>query len=194
MLAAWGISITAGYVALGVYAASPSARGQSLSYWQAECVIPTDGRHPTLLIFLHPLCPCSSASIDELKEIARHCRDRVRLHALVLHSNSLKKAGAGAIERSLAEVSGMTIWRDEGGALARRFGVLSSGHVLLYDAQGRLSYSGGITPSRGHRGENFGKSAILAAILGESRDRSSSSVFGCPLFGFQTKVSKEVRQ
>jgi hypothetical protein len=157
-------------------------------------MIPIDGRHPTLLIFLHPLCPCSSASIDELKEIVGRCGDHVRLHAVVLRTDSLVREGAGKIERSLAEVPGARIWPDAGGALARRFGVLTSGHVLLYDPSGRLTFSGGITPSRAHRGDNFGRSAILAAILGDPSDRGSAPVFGCPLFDFQPAGAREARQ
>jgi hypothetical protein len=194
VLAAWGVLIAAGFVVLEVYAAAPGARGRSLPDWPQDCMIPFDGRHPTLLIFLHPLCPCSSASVDELREIVGRCGDRVKLHAVLLHTISLEKEGAGVIERSLADVPGMTIWPDEKGALARCFGVLTSGHVLLYDPSGRLTFSGGITASRGHRGDNFGRSALLAAILGDPSDRDSVPVFGCPLFEFQPNMAEESRQ
>jgi hypothetical protein len=193
-LAVWGAVIAAGCLALAAYTNSPGARGRSLADWPQNCVIPLDGSHPTLLIFLHPLCPCSSASIDELKEIVGRAGDRVRLHAVVLCTDSLQRAGAGKIERSLADVPGARIWPDEGGDLARRFGVLTSGHVLLYNPKGRLTFSGGITPARAHRGDNFGRSAILAAILGDRSDRGSAPVFGCPLFDFQPAGAKEARQ
>ena len=193
-LAGWGAVIAAGCTVLEVYATSPGAAGRSLADWPQNCVIPIDGRHPTLLIFLHPLCPCSSASIAELSEVVGRHGDRVRPHAVVLRTDALEREGAGLIERSLADVPGITTWHDDGGALARRFGVLTSGHVLLYDRSGRLTFSGGITASRGHRGENFGKSALVAAILGDPCDRSALPVFGCPLFEFQSNVAEEARQ
>lgn len=193
-LAGWAAVIAVGLMVLEAYATSPGARGRSLVDWPQSCVIPIDGEHPTLLIFLHPLCPCSSASIDELNEIVARYGDRVRMHAVVLRTVTLEKRGAGAIERSLAAVPGMKIWNDNGGALAHRFGVLTSGHVLLYDSAGRLTYSGGITPTRGHRGNDSGKSAISEAILGAQFDRSPTPVFGCPLFEFRPTIAEEEDQ
>ena len=37
--------------------------------WPQDSVIPLDGRRSDALMFLHPFCPCSSASVDELSEI-----------------------------------------------------------------------------------------------------------------------------
>ena len=169
------------------------ARGGSLPDWPRDCVIPIDGTHPTLLIFLHPHCPCSSASVDELREIIGRCGDRVRAHAVVLRTDSLEREGAGVIERSLESVPGIQIWKDTDAFLARHFGVLTSGHVMLYGPSGHLIYSGGITPSRGERGDNFGRSAVLAAILGDSFNRSSIPVFGCPLFDLDPTAAQEAR-
>ena len=83
-LATWAAVIVAGCLILEAYAASPGARGRALSVWPPYCEMALDGRQPTLLIFLHPDCPCSSASVDELKEIVGRCGDRVRTHAVVL--------------------------------------------------------------------------------------------------------------
>jgi hypothetical protein len=194
LLALWGVAIAAGCVVLEAYATSPGAEGRSVSDWPRATVIPLDGRNPTLLMFLHPLCPCSSASVDELRELVGRCGDRVGLHAVVLRTACLQTEGSGDVERSLADVPGIKTWQDMDGAEARRFGVLTSGHVLLYEPGGRLIFSGGITPSRGHRGDNFGRRALLAAILGEPRDRRSIPVFGCPLFEFQPARTVEARR
>ena len=177
VLAAWGVLIAAGFVVLEVYAAAPGARGRSLPDWPQDCMIPIDGRHPTLLIFLHPLCPCSSASVDELTEIVGRCGDRVKLHAVLLHTISLEKEGASVVERSLVDVPGMTIWPDEKGALARGFGVLTSVALLPHTIpQAILTFSGGITASRiTIENENFGKIGALAAIP-EAIKRSRNSV------------------
>jgi hypothetical protein len=193
-LAGWVTCTAIGFLVLEAYATSPGAFGPSLADWPQGCVIPIDGRHQSLLIFLHPLCPCSSASIDELEDIVARCGDRVRLHAVVLRTDALERQGASTIERSLAEMPGMTIWQDNGGALARRFGVRTSGHVLLYDCSGRLSYSGGITPTRGHRASNSGKSALQAAILGARSARSSIPVFGCPILDLRPPIAQEAHQ
>ena len=67
--------------------------------------------------------------------------DRVAVHLVSLHTDYLERSG-----RERVDPPGVTSWDDAGGKLAQRFGVLTSGHVLLYDTDGRLLYSGGITP------------------------------------------------
>ncbi len=85
------------------------------------------------------------------------------------------------METDLAALPGLTIWPDLGGEEARRFGMATSGHVLLYDPEGRRIFSGGITPARGHRGDNRGRQAVLDRILGTERGIAESPVFGCAL-------------
>ncbi len=54
--------------------------------------------------------------------------------------------------------------RDDDGAEAKRFGAETSGQTLLYDERGTLAFSGGITGSRGHAGDNAGRASLLALI------------------------------
>ena len=54
--------------------------------------------------------------------------------------------------------------------------------AVVYDRSGTLIFSGGITGSRGHVGDNHGKRAVLAhplATAGEQRH----DVFGCGMGG-----------
>jgi len=76
----------------------------------------------------------------------------------------------------------VTVLRDDEGREAKRFGVETSGQTLLYDANGRLVFSGGITGSRGHAGENAGELALIALLNDGHADRGNANVFGCPLF------------
>jgi hypothetical protein len=108
-----------------------------------------------------------------------------------LRTRSLDRGAGPRIDGSLGNAAGITTWNDEGGALSRRFGVLTSGHVLLYDRGGRLLFSGGITGARGHRGDNEGRRAVLARLLGEPVERSSAPAFGCPLFESQPALRAE---
>ena len=193
LFAVWGICVAAGCLILQAYAASPGAAVQPLRTWPKATLIPLDSRRPTLLMFLHPLCPCSGASVDELSEILARSGDRVAAHAVILRTGS-KTLGAGPrIDGSLTELPGLTIWDDERGALARQFGVRTSGHVVLYSPHGRLLYSGGITPCRGHRGDNYGRTAVLAEIFGKAADRCRAPAFGCPLFDPQQEPAAEPR-
>jgi hypothetical protein len=124
-----------------------------------------------------------------------HAGGRVSAHALLILPAHLPKRWDGSgIEQDLADLPDIRIWQDKGGSEARRFGVATSGHVLLYDAQGRLTYSGGITSARGHRGDNYGRDAVLAQILGQEGDRPGTPVFGCPLATLQPLVTEESPQ
>ena len=76
---------------------------------------------------------------------------------------------------------GVRVYRDEGGVETRRFGVTSSGHVLLYAPSGRLQFSGGITLSRGHEGDNPGSEAIIHVVRGGTLAQHETPVFGCTL-------------
>jgi hypothetical protein len=70
---------------------------------------------------------------------------------------------------------------DPEGLEAGRFGAETSGHTLLYGTDGRLLFSGGLTASRGHAGENVGESAIIALVNHQTPLRSQTLVFGCAL-------------
>ena len=86
-----------------------------------------------------------------------------------------------------ATIPGVEVIADHGGASTRRFGVESSGHVLLYGAEGDLWFSGGITAGRGHSGDNRGRSTIISLLTDGNATAprrsgpSETFVFGCPL-------------
>jgi hypothetical protein len=73
----------------------------------------------------------------------------------------------------------VTVVSDSGGIEAGLFGAEASGATLLFDAQGGLLFSGGITASRGHAGENAGENAVVSLINGERAPLSRTFVFGC---------------
>ena len=192
LLVVWGLVVGSGIVLLEVHASRPGDAGTRSLGWPEGSSIRRVGGRPTLLIFLHPCCPCSRASLAELAYIMSHAGGRVSAHALLLLPAHLPDRWSGSgIEQDLADLPDILTWQDRGGSEARRFGVATSGHVLLYDAQGRLTYSGGITSARGHRGDNYGRDAVLAQILGKERDRRGNPVFGCPLATPQPPVMEE---
>jgi len=182
LLAVWGLVVGSGVFFLEGYAARPGDSSSPPVRWPEESPIRRDVHASTLLIFLHPLCPCSRASVEELGNILNQCGHRVSTYALLCSATDFTEArGRSAIEQDLGAIPNARTWRDRGGTEARRFGAGTSGQVVLYDAQGRLSYSGGITAARGHRGDNYGRAAVIDRILGKAGDHSGSPVFGCPL-------------
>jgi hypothetical protein len=181
ILTAWAIVVASGILYLQAHAARPGETGAPSPRWPVGSPIAIDGRRPALLIFLHPHCPCSRASLAELEKILRRCHERVSAHAILLATPLLDRWGRSAVVDQLPSLPGVRVWQDRGGALARRFGVATSGHVLVYDAGGLLIFSGGITAARGHAGDNLGEVAVIARIGGSQQCSSASPVFGCPL-------------
>jgi hypothetical protein len=68
--------------------------------------------------------------------------------------------------RSAAAIPGVTVRADPEGREAQRFGAVTSGHVLLYDRAGQLLFTGGITGSRGHEGDNAGCDRVIRLLTG----------------------------
>jgi hypothetical protein len=75
----------------------------------------------------------------------------------------------------------VTTVRDDDGVEAARFQALTSGATALYDPQGRLLFSGGITSARGHEGDSFGIRRISSLLRTGKADRADAPVFGCSL-------------
>jgi len=95
--------------------------------------------------------------------------------------------------QSAAEIPGVSVVKDSEGVEARLFNAVTSGQTVLYDTHGRLLFSGGVTGSRGHFGDNTGQGAIISIVNAEDPERTETSVFGCPLFNppSECKVSSD---
>lgn len=91
--------------------------------------------------------------------------------------------------RSAAEIPGVSVAGDEGGAEAARFHASVSGQTLLYEGDGRRLFNGGITGARGHSGDNAGRSAVLALVQGETHQAVETPVFGCVLAGSDSPLT-----
>ena len=137
---------------------------------------------PTLVMVVHPRCDCSRASVAELAELMARATVRPRSYVAILKPNGLSENwDVTGIRQAASRIPGVKVIRDEGGREARSFGAQTSGQTFLYDAKGRLIFSGGITAARGHAGESVGRSAILSLLNQQPAAVAASSVFGCSL-------------
>ena len=139
----------------------------------------------------HPHCPCTRASIEELSKLMARVRSPVAAHVLFLKPAGFPGDwGQTDLRRSAASIPGVVVLEDDDGAEARRFRAATSSQVLLYDAGGRLLFSGGITGSRGHSGDNAGRSAVESFLNDGAAERAETFVFGCPLFDENSECRK----
>jgi hypothetical protein len=184
LITLWALTVGAGTFFLWDYENSPEIKTRPAPVnFPAESGIPKDGQRPTLLMFAHPHCPCTRASVAELSRLLVSGRDRVNAHVLFI-----KPTGAGPewVETDLweaaAAIPGVRVTADEGGREAARFGAGTSGLTLLYGASGRLLFSGGVTSARGHEGDNAGRDALASLLAGDAHVGAETPVFGCQLF------------
>jgi hypothetical protein len=182
VLLAWGGVVAWGFGRLLTYAQTPGERQVAAAHWPAESSIPRDAGRPALLMFVHPRCPCSHASLAELARIMSRIPGRAGVGVVFVRPAGLEAGWEQArLWRAAADIPGLRMHVDAGGVEAARFGATISGCALLYDASGALVFRGGITSARGHEGDSAGKQAILAWF--ESAPRATETpVFGCPLF------------
>jgi len=172
-----GLALLLGYENAAGQAATPPAQ------WPIDSGIHLADDRATLIMLIHPHCPCSRASIGELARLMAQAQGRVTAHALFVKPDGAADDWEKTdLFESAAAIPGVDVVVDDG-AEARRFNAATSGQTALYDDEGHLLFSGGITASRGHSGDNEGRSAIVSLLNTGAGGRSESSVFGCPLFG-----------
>jgi len=180
--ALWLAVVGGGMHRLWRYASDPGAEAAAPAHWPPESRIARAPGRATLVMFAHPHCPCTRASVGELAWLVAHFGPQIDPHVLVLRAPSTPPGWEeGDIGRLAADVPGVHVEVDAGGVEAARFGAKTSGHVLLYDAGGRLLFSGGITGARGHAGDNLGRARVASLLATGTADRADSPVFGCAL-------------
>ena len=179
----WLLVISFGLWILWGYENTPGKAAQPPPQWPADSKIQPAGDHATLVMLAHPHCPCTRATIGELASIMAHSQGRLTAYVLFLKPAGFSEDWEKSdLWRSAASIPGVSAVIDDEGAEANRFHAATSGQTLLYDAGGRLLFSGGITGSRGHSGDNAGRSAIVSFVNSGAAERTESFVFGCPLF------------
>jgi hypothetical protein len=180
---AWVAALAAGQHWLLRYKTSAGDGGSPPAQWPAESALrPTAGRF-TLVVFVHPHCPCSTASIAELAWImARHSRQLTAYVVFCKPVGSPDDWTNTGLWRDAAIIPGARLFADDEARETNRFHAETSGQALLYDTRGQLVFRGGITPMRGHTGEGPGRSTIVACLSGRPAEQPETPVYGCPLF------------
>ena len=180
--AAWGLSLFLGWRSLLSYESTPGSASSAVSAWPSDSKIARAADRPTLIMLAHPHCPCTRASVEELAKIMAQTSRKPAAYVLFLKpEGSASDWDDTALRKLAASIPGVTVVTDDGGSEARRFGAETSGHTLLFDPAGTRLFSGGITSSRGHAGDNAGEDAIVSLVSQNRTNRPSTLVFGCAL-------------
>src|SRR5262249_1893891 len=133
----WLSVVTTALALIVQYTTKPGKAGEIPADWPAGSQIALDTEHPTLLMFAHPHCPCTRATIGELDRLMAQCHGKVSAQVWFV-----KPAGTTAdwtktdLWRTAAAIPGVTVHSDENGAEAERFHAETSGQAALYSPQG----------------------------------------------------------
>jgi hypothetical protein len=177
----WIAAVAFGLGSLFHYENTPGPVGVLSQEWPNTQIERANDR-PTLVMLAHPRCPCTIASVAELARIMARLQGKVAACVLLVKPNeSGPDWEETSLRRSAEAIPGVKVIFDLNGVEARRFGAETSGHTLLFGADGHLLFSGGITASRGHAGDNAGESAIVALVNNQTPPQTQSLVFGCSL-------------
>jgi hypothetical protein len=181
-LGLWLVAGTSGMAVLWRYGASPGTPADPPPQWPTTSMLERAAGRPTLLMFAHPHCPCTRATIEELDRLLASVAEPPQVHVVFTKPDGTEPAWEYTdLWRRAAAIPGVAVARDEGGREALRFGAATSGQVLLYDVAGELRFAGGITPSRGHAGDSAGRSMLQQILASRHVPEDATPVFGCAL-------------
>jgi len=176
------IGVGLGFFALWSYASKPGAGTHASTRWPTESRLAHAAGRPSLLVFVHPRCSCSRATLTELGHTLARARGQADPTVIFVRPHGAPADwDATDLKPMAARLPGVTLFDDTDGIEARRFGAVTSGAALLYGSDGALAFAGGLTSVRGHQGDSFGQERLVALLHGEKADRADSPVFGCPL-------------
>jgi len=179
--ALWFAGLAAAFGLIALEDGRAGAQGTAPQVWPAESTMPAHDGRPTLVMFLHPHCPCSSASLGEFERMIAQLDNATLMIAFVKPEGTPQGWEDSGLMRRARGLPGVTILIDEGGTESRRFGARTSGHLVVYGATGELTFQGGITSARGHEGDNVGRQGALAGARGAASCCAGTEVFGCSL-------------
>jgi hypothetical protein len=169
---------------LAAYSLASGAQDTPSAQWPAGSATERNSGGFTIVIALHPECPCSEATVEELDRIIAHGAGRLQARLLFVELPGLPPAEESKLWRRADRIAGVRLIKDAGGAEARRFSTRTSGDTRLYGPDGILLFHGGITAARGHVGDNPGQAAITALLKPGARLKTPilTPVFGCALW------------
>lgn len=179
----WITAVLFGIAWLERYSHTPGQQATAPQSWPEKTELSYSNK-PKLLVFLHPECSCSEATVAELGRLLVQVPRDIQVYAIFVKPDGWSDDEVKSdLWQRTSRIPNLKIVLDKERKEAKLFGALTSGHTLLYDQQGQLIFSGGITGARGHEGDNDGKSALIKLLNNDKSIRAAQTkIFGCELF------------
>ena len=178
----WAILLGIGFVWMSDYSSRPGLSAKFNAKIPTEYFQKSTENLPQLFLFLHPKCSCSLATLGELEHLVADNQNRVEITVFFYkpmeESDDWVKTNLWYRTRRISSSVKMVILTEDE---IEKFGVITSGQTLLYDGDGNLIFSGGITVARGHEGKSIGRETIENYLQTGNISVHETPVFGCLL-------------
>ncbi len=179
---AWCVSLATGFAVFASYKSASSDQGEASPLrFPSDASFVRNAEKPTLLMFIHPGCACSRASLAELARVLLQVGPVPQTFVVIQADGPPEALVETDITRKARGLAGVSVVVDAFGHEAQRFAATTSGHTLLYAEQGELLFSGGLTNTRGHEGPSFGQEHLLSVLRDHDRSQKHTEIFGCSL-------------
>lgn len=188
-LAVWLIALSSGMAVMTHSSLTAGAVGATPERWPVASAVSRQSAKATIVVSVHPGCPCTSATMAELSEWTQSRQNPPEVVVLaVLPDGVATHWDLRRLAEQTGAIAGARLIVDPSGVESLRHGAMTSGHLAFYDAAGVLRFRGGVTASRGHRGPSAGLSALSALTDHQPSEAPSAPVFGCPLHDQECRV------
>src|SRR5256885_12742598 len=145
----WVGTVFVTYRAVRRFETTPGRAAAARGAWPASSSIQRPAGRWSLIMLLHPHCSCSRASVQELQAILDKAPASMCTYVLVYRPTDV---AAGWERTDVVEAASRLprteVIIDPDGREAKRFGGFTSGQTYLFDGDGNLRFSGGITSLR----------------------------------------------
>lgn len=185
----WFVGVSAAFAAIWAYKATPGAGASAPTHWPAASTIRPAPGIANVVVFAHPQCPCTRATMTELHRLATLIASRAQIHVVLVEPEGAPTGFTdGAILARARALPGAEVVIDRGEREATRFAARTSGTTLVYAADGELLFAGGLTVARGHEGGPAAE-RIRDAIATRGAQQTSP-IFGCALTEVATRSAR----
>lgn len=173
-IAIWLASSAVGFGIWQEYEATPGAAASAIASLISE--------RAQVTVYLHPRCPCSRATLDELALVLEQHPGEAEVEIVFVRPPGVEEGWErGALWERASALPGVRLRVDVGGREAEAAGAATSGTVVYSNDAGRVLFQGGITRGRGARGANAGRTSLEARLCGRETGSGRAPIFGCPL-------------
>lgn len=113
----WLTVVCGGTIQMIRYSTAPGSSGQPPSAWPTESQIPFDAHRPTLIMFAHPHCPCTRASLGELEVLLTRFPGQLSSYVVFLKpTDTITNWEKTDLWRKASSIPGVRVYTDNSGS------------------------------------------------------------------------------